>query len=129
MATSTLTPAVGMTCTFGTGKTVWEIVKIENSGKQLHLSKVGGDGYTNRWAAPDEIRNLTPQTVKVNLATVLEKRAAAAHAAGVLGDQIKRHAKPAKVLELLHTSHRLADEYLNLYAEHLAETTGSEGAQ
>lgn len=124
MALSNPAPAVGMTCTYGTGKTVWEIVKIQNDGT-LHLSKVGGDGYTNRWARPDEIRNLKSQDIEVILATVLDQRAEAAQAASVLADSIKRHVKPAKLEKLISAATSAAIQYQHLYERHLFETTGS----
>lgn len=78
MTQTTLTPAAGMTCTHGSGKTIWEIVHIDydESGapKQLHMSKAGGDGYTNRWATPNEIRNLTAPALKTSLGDVLNAR-------------------------------------------------------
>src|SRR5438045_2962907 len=98
--TTELAPAVGMTCTFGTGKTIWEIVPIDHDAdgapKQLHLSKAGGDGYVNRWATPAEIRNLTPQALQVTLGSVLDHREAAATAAHNLELSIKLKTKPAE---------------------------------
>ncbi|WP_043472075.1 hypothetical protein [Arthrobacter sp. Rue61a] len=127
--TQTLTPATGMTCTYGSGKTIWEIVHIDydESGapKQLHMSKAGGDGYTNRWATPDEIRKLTARALKTSLGDVLKARTESAHAATELADAIKRHAKPGKLETLIRTAHENARAYQALYAAHLLETTGS----
>jgi hypothetical protein len=132
--TQTLTPAAGMTCTHGSGKTIWEIVRIDydenNNPKQLHMSKAGGDGYTNRWATPDEIRNLTPRALKTSLGDVLNARTESAHAATVLAEAIKRHTKPGKLETLIRKAHESARTYQVRYAAHLLETTGnSEGEQ
>lgn len=127
MTTETTTGAVkGATCTVGTGKTRWEIIRIEADGT-LHMSKVGGDGYTNRWAKPDEVRNIQPQTMTHTLGAVLEARTAASAAATTLADQVKRHAKPATLVKLLDETVVKTRRYTRTYAGHLAEIQFQEG--
>lgn len=129
MTQTTLTPAAGMTCTHGSGKTIWEIVHIDydESGapKQLHMSKAGGDGYTNRWATPNEIRNLTARALKTSLGDVLNARTESAHVATVLAEAIKRHMKPRKLETLIQKANDTARVYQVRYAAHLLETTGN----
>ncbi|MHC6592403.1 hypothetical protein [Arthrobacter sp. C152] len=122
MTTETTTPAPvqGATCTVGTGKTRWEIIRVQADGT-LHLSKVGGDGYTNRWATADEARNIEAQAVKHTLGAVLEARAEAAAAAATLADQIKRHAKPTQLVKLQSDVVVKSNRYIRIYAGHLSE--------
>lgn len=120
MTTTTTAPVQGATCTVGTGKTRWEIIRTEADGT-LHLSKVGGDGYTNRWAKADEARNIEPQAIRHTLGAVLEARAEAAAAATTLADQVKRHAKPAALVKLQSDVVVKSNRYIRIYTGHLAE--------
>jgi hypothetical protein len=124
MTTTTL-PALGQTCTVGSGKTRWEVIRHANDGT-LHLSKVGGDGYTNRWARPEELTNLQPRTLTNTLGAVLDARTAAAEAAQNLCDHVKRHAKPAKLSELQGAVVVTSNRYIRLYTGHLTEMEGTE---
>jgi hypothetical protein len=118
------TPAItpGATCNVGKGKTRWEVIATEANGTILHLSKVGGDGYTNKWARPDEVNNVLDSTLSVTLGQVLSAREKASKAATLLSDQIRRHAKPEKLTELLATSVQYTETYTSLYRQHLAES-------
>lgn len=124
MTTTTL-PDLGQTCTVGSGKTRWEIIRHANDGT-LHLSKVGGDGYTNRWAKPEELTNLQPRTLTNTLGAVLDARAAAADAAQSLCDHVKRHAKPGALVKLKDAVVVTGNRYIRLYAGHLAEMEAGE---
>ena len=126
MAT-TPTPQLGQTCTVGSGKTRWEIIRIEADGN-LHLSKVGGDGYTNRWAAPADATNVEARTLTNTLGEVLAKRQEAADAAATLAEQIKRHAKPSAVAKLKADVEVKTNRYIRIYAGHLNEILFSDGA-
>lgn len=126
MATETPTPILGSTCTVGSGKTRWEIVKVEEGGT-FHLSKVGGDGYTNRWAKPAEVRNVQDRTLKHSLGEVLDARRDASDAAKLLSDQITRHAKPALLAKMLDEVIVKARRYTRIYAGHLSEVQFLEG--
>jgi len=126
MAT-TPTPQLGQTCTVGSGKTRWEIIRIEADGN-LHLSKVGGDGYTNRWAAPADATNVEARTLTNTLGEVLAKRQEAADAAATLAEQIKRHAKPSAVAKLKADVEVKTNRYIRIYAGHLNEIQFSDGA-
>lgn len=121
-----LVPVVGMTCNFGSGKTIWEIVRVDHdtdgNPKQLHLSKAGSDGYTNRWATPGEVRNLTPQTRQVPLGTVLDRREAAGTAAHNLELGIKLKTRPNELANLIKRATETAQDYTRTYALHLSET-------
>jgi hypothetical protein len=118
--TTSPAPQLGDTCTVGSGKTRWEIVKVEQDGT-FHLSKVGGDGYTNRWAKSDEVRNVQARTMTHSLGEVLTARQEAAAAAQHLGDQIKRHARPSALVKMLDDVIVKARRYTRIYAGHLAE--------
>ncbi|KQR01466.1 hypothetical protein ASF74_07835 [Arthrobacter sp. Leaf145] len=117
------TPHEGMTCTFGSGKTVWEIVKVNRNQdgtiRDLHLSKYLGDGYTNRWAQVTEIRNLHPQVLRVSLATILDLRDKGEKAAKALAEAVRAKAKPEKLDELLSATTKATLEYANFYELHL----------
>lgn len=127
--TTTVPAAVkGATCTVGSGKTRWEIIRLDNDG-QLHLSKVGGDGYTNRWTLSHEVRNVEPQAIRHTLGAVLEARAEAAWAATKLADQIKRHAKPADLVKLQSDVVVKSNRYIRVYAGHLSEIQFQGGDQ
>lgn len=121
-------PKLGATCTVGSGKTRWEIVKVEQDGT-FHLSKVGADGYTNRWAKPDDVRNVQDQTLNYTLGDVLATRRDAADAAKLAADQITRHAKPALLVKLLDEVVVKTRRYTRIYAGHLAEIEFQEGVQ
>jgi hypothetical protein len=127
MTTEPTAPVQGATCTVGTGKTRWEIIKVQEDGT-LHLSKVGGDGYTNRWAKPDEARNVQPQAMIHTLGRVLEARAQAAAAATKLADQVKRHAKPAVLSKLQADVVVTSNRYIRTYAGHLSEIEFTEAS-
>lgn len=114
------TVQLGQTCTVGNGKTRWEIIRIEANGT-LHLSKVGADGYTNRWAEPADLRNIQHRTMDNTLGDVLTKRQEAADAAKLLADQITRHAKPAALVKLQDDVVVKTRRYTRTYAGHLAE--------
>jgi hypothetical protein len=120
MESTTPTPVLGSTCTVGSGKTRWEIVKVEEGGT-FHLSKVGGDGYTNRWAKPDEVRNVQDRTLTNTLGDVLASRRDASDAAKLLSDQITRHAKPPLLAKMLDEVIVKARRYTRIYAGHLSE--------
>lgn len=124
---ATTAPKLGQTCTVGNGKTRWEIIRIEADGN-LHLSKVGGDGYTNRWAAPADINNVQDRALNNTLGEVLAKRQEAADAAVALAEQIKRHAKPAAVAKLKADVEVKTNRYIRIYAGHLNEIQFSDGA-
>jgi hypothetical protein len=130
MTTETTTPApvLGATCTVGSGKTRWEIIRVEEDGT-LHLSKVGGDGYTNRWSKPDEVRNVQAQTIKHTLGEVLAARQEAAASAANLADQVKRHAKPLTIAQLLGLLVVRTNRYIRIYKGHLTEIEFQEGTQ
>ncbi|WP_422758270.1 hypothetical protein [Paenarthrobacter sp. C1] len=119
------TPHEGMTCTFGSGKTVWEIVKVnrnhDGSIKDLHLSKYLGDGYTNRWAQPCEIRNLKAQTLRVSLATILALREEAEKAAKKVQDSIRSKARPGQLMEIVGDTNSTLANYAHVYAIHLED--------
>lgn len=117
------TPKTGQTCIVGSGKTRWEIIRIEADGT-LHMSKVGGDGYTNRWAKPADINKIQESTLKHTLGAVLNAREQAAAAATSLAEQIKRHAKPEALDRLKYEALVAATKYIKIYAGHLAETAG-----
>lgn len=118
---------LGQTCTVGSGRTRWEIIKIGQDGV-LHLSKVGGDGYTNRWANPAEITNVQDRTLTHTLGEVLAKRHEAAEAAALLSEQIRRHAKPSAVAQLKADVEVKTNRYIRIYAGHLNEIQFSDGA-
>lgn len=124
--TATTAPTLGQTCTVGNGKTRWEIIRIE-ADTTLHLSKVGGDGYTNRWAKPADLRNIEDRALANTLGHVLLARQTAADAAQLLAEQIKRHAKPDTLRQLRDTAVVSATRYIRIYAGHLDEM--SEGEQ
>lgn len=121
------TPVVGATCTFGSGKTVWEIVKVNRNQDgtihDLHLSKYLGDGYTNRWARPDEIRKLKAQTLGVSLAKILDLREQAENAAKKLYDAIHSKAKAEKLDEVLTAAVKATNEYSISYENHLYDVS------
>lgn len=117
----TTTPTPGQTCIVGSGKTRWEIIRIEADGT-LHMSKVGGDGYTNRWAKPADINKVQDSVLKHTLGAVLEAREKAATAAISLAEQIKRHAKPDKLDRLKYDALVAATTYIRIYQGHLTET-------
>ena len=123
MSATELEPQVGMTCTFGSGKTVWEIVKVNHNQdgtiRDLHLSKYLGDGYTNRWAQPDEIRNLKRQVLRVSLGTILDLREQAEKAAKHLQDTIRTKANAEKLDEVLSAATKATLGYSNYYELHL----------
>jgi hypothetical protein len=122
----TTSPKLGQTATIGNGKTRWEIIRIE-ADTTLHLSKVGGDGYTNRWAKPADLNNIQESTLANTLGAVLTAREAAATAAQALAEQIKRHAKPGALRKLRDEAIVTANRYIRIYAGHLAEmATGEE---
>ncbi|MET4094590.1 hypothetical protein [Arthrobacter sp. UYCu712] len=116
----TTTPKLGQTCTVGNGKTRWEIIRIE-ADTTLHLSKVGGDGYTNRWAKPADLNNIKDRALAHTLGHVLLARQTAADAATALAEQIKRHAKPDSLRVLRDATVVSATRYIRIYAAHLAE--------
>lgn len=128
MTTETASAVKGATCTVGNGKTRWEIIRIEADGT-LHLSKVGGDGYTNRWANPEDLRNIEAQSIAHTLGAVLEARTLAATAATTLADQVKRHAKPGTLVKLQSDVVVTSNRYIRVYAGHLADTGAQEGPQ
>ncbi|AYN57834.1 hypothetical protein HOU49_gp46 [Arthrobacter phage Eileen] len=128
MTTTTPAPQLGDTCTVGSGKTRWEIVKVEEGGT-FHLSKVGGDGYTNRWAKPDEVRNVQARALTNTLGDVLTARREAADAAKLLSDQITRHAKPALLAKMLDEVIVKARRYTRIYAGHLSEIQFQEAGE
>jgi len=123
MSANELDLQIGMTCTFGSGKTVWEIVKVNHKQdgtiKDLHLSKYLGDGYTNRWAQVSEIRNLHPQVLRVSLATILTVREEAEKAAKALQDAIRMKAHPERLDEVLTRAWQATTDYSNLYELHI----------
>jgi len=124
---ATTSPQLGQTCTVGSGKTRWEIIRIEADGN-LHLSKVGGDGYTNRWAAPADVTNVEARALTNTLGEVLAKRQEAADAAATLAEQIKRHAKPSAVAKLKADVEVKTNRYIRIYTGHLNEIQFSDGA-
>lgn len=117
---ATTAPQLGQTCTVCSGKTRWEIIQISQDGV-LHLSKVGGDGYTNRWANPADITNVQARALTNTLGEVLAKRHEAAEAASLLSEQIRRHAKPAAVAKLKADVEVKTNRYIRVYAGHLNE--------
>lgn len=112
----------GSTCNVGKGKTRWEVIATERDGSVLHLSKVGGDGYTNKWAEVHEVTNVQDSTLSVTLGQVLAAREQASKASTLLADQTRRHAKPAKLSELLKNTIQLTESYIELYEEHLEDS-------
>lgn len=113
-------PKLGQTCTVGNGKTRWEIIRIE-ADTTLHLSKVGGDGYTNRWAKPADLNNIEDRALANTLGRVLTAREAAATAAQALAEQIKRHAKPDALVTLQSAVVVTSNQYIRIYRGHLTE--------
>lgn len=65
---------VGMTCRLGKSKTavLWEVVKAESENGDVQLSKLGGDGYVNKWARVEALVDVQPRLLPVTLASVLE---------------------------------------------------------
>lgn len=97
MTTNTITPVIGQTCTVGNGKTRWEIIRIEANGT-VHLSKAGADGYTNRWAEPQDLRNIqSPDDDFTTLGMVLAARDRLSEASKNLASIAARHGKPEAI--------------------------------
>lgn len=67
----------GMTCRLGKSKTSvqWEVIKYDAKSLTVQLSKLGGDGYVNKWAKTEELKDLQPRLLPVTLASVLEWQA------------------------------------------------------
>lgn len=100
MNAASVTPHVGFTCTVGKGKTRWEILNISQG--DVAMSKVGGDGYTNKWAKVDELTNIRPNDPYVtSLGQVLDARESLAKATKALDDRSRHHAKPEEINQLL----------------------------
>lgn len=75
MTTATATIlALGMTCHRGSGKTLWEIVEINEHAHTVQLSALGKGGYTNKHASMDELTNVQPQRLGTPLHVVLADR-------------------------------------------------------
>lgn len=64
----------GMTCRLGKSKTSvqWEVIHYNAQSLQVQLSKLGGDGYVNKWANAQDLKDLQPRLLPVTLASVLE---------------------------------------------------------
>lgn len=97
---ASVTPQVGYTCTVGKGKTRWEIINISQG--DVAMSKVGGDGYVNKWAKVGELTNVRPNDPDLTtLGQVLAARENLAKATKELDDRSRRHGKPEEINRLL----------------------------
>lgn len=115
--TAPLTPQVGYTCTVGNGKTRWEIISISQG--DVAMSKVGGDGYTNKWAKVDELTNVRPNDPeKVTLGQVLTARANLSTATRNLDDRARHHARPEELAKLLKIATNAVEYFGDLYTRH-----------
>jgi len=81
----------GMTCRLGKSKTgvQWEIIHFDTSSLTVQLSKLGGDGYTNRWAKCEELNDLQPRLLPVTLAACLAWQRQVKNAAKNLEDKAR----------------------------------------
>lgn len=110
-------PQVGNTCTVGKGKTRWEIINI--SDRDVSLSKVGGDGYTNKWAKAAELTNIRPHDPELTtLGQVLTARENLAKATKALDDRARRHGKPEELNRLLKIVTNAAAHYDDQWTRH-----------
>ena len=115
--TEAVTPQPGFTCTVGNGKTRWEIISLSQS--EVALSKVGGDGYTNKWAKVHELMNVRPNDPdKVTLGKVLNARLKLVKATKALDDRARHHAKPEEITKLVRIVNDAAAYYNALYTRH-----------
>lgn len=97
---ASVTLQVGNTCTVGNGKTRWEIINISQG--DVAMSKVGGDGYVNKWAKVGELTNVKANDPGLTtLGEVLTARERLAKATKELDDRARRHGKPEEVNRLL----------------------------
>lgn len=67
---------VGMTCRLGKSKTAvqWEVIDFNVQSLTVQLSKLGGDGYVNKWSNPEDLIDLQPRLLPVTLASVLARQ-------------------------------------------------------
>lgn len=64
----------GMTCRLGKAKTSvqWEVLKLGMTPGHVNLSKLGGNGYVNKTARIEDLKDLQPRLLKVTLAHCLD---------------------------------------------------------
>lgn len=111
MTTPKLQP--GMMCTRGKGKTLWEIISVNDAAHTVELSALGKGGYTNAHANVDDLTNLQPQRIGTPLFVLLNAQVnakkAAAHLTNRLrftdGKSIRLAATEAHRAALLFASH------------------------
>lgn len=86
---TTPTLSRGMTARIGKGRTAiqWEVLAIE--GDRAHLTKLGGDGYVNKWEAPESLNRIEPQLLEVTLGEVLAIKADLARWNGALTEALR----------------------------------------
>lgn len=64
----------GMTCNRGKGKTLWEVIEVNEQTHTVELSALGKGGYTNKHTTIDELTNILPQQIITPLHLLLSAR-------------------------------------------------------
>ncbi|WP_104087962.1 hypothetical protein [Arthrobacter sp. GMC3] len=113
-----LTP--GMTCHRGKGKTLWEIIEVNDRTHMVSLSALGKGGYTNKHTTTDELTNILPQRLEVPLHLVLAKQTQAKQKASALEYQLRFCNHSDKIREAAEVAFLAADVFAAACAKHNA---------
>ena len=128
----------GMTCRVGKSKAgvLWEVQSLSMSGTHAYLSKMGGDGYTNRSVSLDELSHVEPRVLEVALFEVQAQREKVRDLAEKLRDRARFFSKgvsddlpalAAQVHEATSTYQNMARAYLAGVIEHYPAAAKKEG--
>lgn len=115
MATPQIT--AGMTCHIGKGKTLWEVLKVNEASHTVELSALGKGGYSNRTANADELTHLEPQKVETTLGHVIEARTNARAATSSLSDRM-RFSDTKSIRQAARAANNAAFVYVGAIEEH-----------
>ncbi|MGV2855373.1 hypothetical protein ACNPON_17485 [Glutamicibacter sp. AGC13] len=92
----------GMTCRLGKAKTAvqWEVIDFKPQSLTVQLSKLGGDGYVNKWSTVQELIDLQPRLLPVTLASVLAWQEKVRNLGASLSDTGRFFANSGKCVDL-----------------------------
>jgi len=118
---------IGSTARLGKSKTstLWEVIKVDTGTGMVSLSKLGGDGYVNKYAHIDELRNVGPRLLEVTLADCLALQTSVQNWGRTITDRARFfansgevHDSVAKVADTTERWHHAVQDYEAGVAQH-----------
>ncbi|MGQ3384458.1 hypothetical protein [Glutamicibacter sp. TV12E] len=119
--------SIGSTARLGKSKTstLWEVIKVEAGTGMVSLSKLGGDGYVNKYAHVDELRDVGERLLEVTLADCLALQTSVQNWGRTITDRARFfsnsgevHDTVAKVADTSKRWHQAVQDYEAGVAQH-----------